>query len=67
MIYVYKINNEFNVGVIAENSTMARHGGLDQKFPGVPVSYVAVLKEVIQVNGNMNMDIEIKVVNEESE
>jgi hypothetical protein len=66
VIYVYKINNEFNVGVIAENSTMARHG-LDQKFPGVAVSYVAVLNEVFQVNGNMNMDSEIKVVNEESE
>lgn len=64
MIYVYKINNEFNVGVIAENSTMARHG-LDQKFPGVTVSYVAVLNEVFQVNGNVNMDSEIKVVNEE--
>lgn len=66
MIYVYKINNEFNVGVIAENSTMARHG-LDQKFPGVVISYVTTLNEVFQVNGNMNMDGEIKFVNEESE
>ena len=63
MIYVYKINNEFNVGVIAENSTMARHG-LDQKYPGVPVSYLAVLNEIMQVNGNVNMDSEVTVVKE---
>lgn len=63
MIYVYKINNEFNVGVIAENSTMARHG-LDQKYPGVSVSYVAMLQEIMQVNGNVNMDSEVSVVNE---
>lgn len=63
-IFVYKIevnDEKRNVVVVAENSTIA-NAGLKQRFGHVPKSFLCQADEMFQVNGNVVIDGETKIV-----
>jgi hypothetical protein len=65
-IFVYKVsinNDKINVGVMAENSTVARDG-LTQKYGNSPASFLCRVDDLFQVNGNVVVDSEVNIVEE---
>lgn len=62
-LYVYRLNDKIVVGVMAENSTVARDG-LGQKYGNIPASFLCKVDDMFQVNGNIIMDGEVKIVEE---
>lgn len=63
-IFVYKIeinDEKRNVVVVAENSTIA-NDGLKQKFGNAPKSFLCQADDLFQVNGNVVIDGETKIV-----